>query len=333
MSREIVTSSTNGSTKRNFQCLDTRVILTKCSVDFQGAAHWLLEAQSRHSLRPPRLTYKPDIILSPVGSTVKPGITIRAIKQQTGARLLNYATDDPFNAAVNTSMFRKGIPDYDVYACTKRAIIDDVKAAGCSNAVYVPFGYKPEVHFPESAGSTEERKRFSSDIVFIGGCDRDRLPYITAMLKAMPDLRLHLYGGFWNRYPALRKYYRGFALGREFRLAVGGAKIVFNLIRRANRDDHVMRTFEIPACGGFMLTDKTDAQCSFLAEDKEASYFSSGEEMVDKIRYYLNHDTERQRIAEAGYRRITGGKNTYGDRLKTILRAVRTASTLTSQAI
>ncbi len=265
---------------------------------------------------------RPDLVLITCGKFLSPE-TIRSVKRETGALLVNYATDDPFNSAVNTPMFRKGIPCYDLYACTKKAIIDDVRKAGCGNVAYVPFAYKPEIHFPESTQSSEERKRYSSDLVFIGGCDGDRLPYIAAMLKAIPDLRLHLYGGFWNRHSALRKYYRGFALGREFRLAVAGAKIVFNLIRRKNRDDHVMRTYEIPACGGFMLTDRTDEQCSLLAEDKEASYFTSTEEMVDKIRYYLAHDSERRRIAEAGHRRITSGGNTYADRLKTIIGLVR----------
>lgn len=273
------------------------------------------------------LAFRPDVVLITCGKLLSPA-TIRSVKETTGALLVNYATDDPFNGAVNTPMFKKGIPYYNVYACTKKAIIDDVREAGCANAVYLPFAYKPEIHFPERAQNSEERKRYSSDIVFIGGCDRDRLPHIAGMLRAMPDLRLHLYGGFWNRHPAFRKYYRGFALGREFRLAVGGAKIVLNLVRRANRDDHVMRTFEIPACGGFMLADRTEEQCSFLAEDKEASYFTSTDEMIDRIRYYLVHDSERRQIAEAGYHRITSGRNTYGDRLKTIIEIVRRSSTV-----
>jgi spore maturation protein CgeB len=107
---------------------------------------------------------------------------------------------------------------------------------------------------------------------------------------------------------------------------VGGAKIMFNLVRRSNRDDHVMRTFEIPACGGFMLADRTEGQRAFLAEDREAVYFSTIDEMIEKIRYHLPRDAERRRIAEAGHRRITSGQNTYADRLKSIIEMVRGAS-------
>ncbi len=279
--------------------------------------YWRLNRRFREIVH----AFKPDVILATSGKNLSPA-SLRWVKEKTGALLVNYATDDPFNEAVTTSMFRQAIPLYDLYVCTKRAIIDDVRKAGCPNAMYLPFAYKPEVHFPEGPNTPDEKRRFTSDVVFIGECDEDRLPYITAMLKAIPDLRLHLYGGKWDRHPALRKYHRGFAIGHNFRLAVSGAKIIFNLVRKANRDDHVMRTFEIPACGGFMLADRTDGQRAFLTEDREAVYFSSVEEMIDKTRYYLDHPSERKRIAEAGRHRITSDKNTYKDRLRTIIELV-----------
>lgn len=267
------------------------------------------------------LSFKPNLIIVAKGMYLSPA-TLRAVKRGTGAILVNYATDDPFNTAVNNSDLLSSIHIYDIYACTKKAIREDIQKAGCVNVVYVPFGYKPNVHFPEAASSPAEAARFSSDVAFIGGCDRDRSSMVRDLLRRNPDVTLNLYGNFWDRHLAFRRHHRGWVLGRNYRLAVCGAKVALNLVRRANRDGHVMRTFEIPACGAFMLTDRTDEQGEFLAEDKEAAFFSSVEEMNDKIRYYLNHDAERQRIAQAGYRRITGEPNTYKDRLKTIFRMI-----------
>lgn len=68
-----------------------------------------------------------------------------------------------------------------------------------------------------------------------------------------------------------------------------------------------------------MLSERTDEHLALFTEDKEMACFSSDEELVDKIRYYLAHDAERQRIAQAGYHRVTTGKNTYFDRLQEIL--------------
>jgi spore maturation protein CgeB len=143
-------------------------------------------------------------------------------------------------------------------------------------------------------------------------------------MRAMPGLKLRLYGQYWERARAIRAYARGFAVARDYRLAVGGAKIAVNLVRRANRDDHVMRTFEIPACGGFMLTERTATHEELFHEDREAAFFGSPDEFVAKVRSYLPREDDRLRIAAAGHRKITLGHHTYGDRLAEIIEAAQT---------
>jgi spore maturation protein CgeB len=265
----------------------------------------------------------PDLVLIGKGAYFAPA-TLAAVRAATGASMVNWATDDPFNPASSTRELVESIALYDLYVCTKRAIMDDARRAGCANVAYVRFGYKPQVHFPEAPANDDEARRFESDVTFIGGGDVDRAPYFETLVRAIPGLRLHLHGGYWNRYPKLRPYWRGNATGRDFRLAVGGAKIAVNLVRRANRDDHVMRTFEIPACGGFMLTERTATHDELFSEDKEAAFFNSPDEFVAKVRSYLGRDEDRVRIAAAGHRKITQGRHTYGDRLAEIIEAVQT---------
>ena len=48
-----------------------------------------------------------------------------------------------------------------------------------------------------------------------------------------------------------------------------------------------MRTFEIPASKGFMLHEKSEEVMDFFEEGKEAEYFSSPEEVLDKLKFYL----------------------------------------------
>jgi spore maturation protein CgeB len=267
------------------------------------------------------LQFRPEVVLVVKGAFVAPQ-TLRRIKEETGAVLVNYATDDPWNPRVSTPDLVRAIPYYDLYACTKRAIMPDVQAAGCLRVIFVPFGYKPTVHYPEKPAAPEEHTRFESDVVFIGTCDADRVPYFEALAKNLPDLRLHLYGGYWHRHPLLRRYYRGFALGRDYRLALGAAKIALNFVRHANRDRHTLRSFEIPACGAFMLAERTEEHLEWFEEGKEAAYFDSPAELVEKVRYYLVRHQEREAIAWRGYLRVTRGGNTYKDRLATILQMV-----------
>ncbi len=261
---------------------------------------------------------QPDFVLVGKGAYFS-AATVRQVRDGTGATMVNWASDDPFNPACSTRDLVESIPLYDLYVCTKRALVDDVVRAGCARAIYLRFGYKPNVHFPEPPATEDEHRRYDCDVMFIGGGDADRAPYFETLVRALPELRLSLYGGYWDRYPALRRYSRGPAIGRDFRLAVGGAKICVNLVRRANRDDHVMRTFEIPVCGGFMLAERTDAHQELFEEDREAAFFSTSEELAAKVRQWLERDADRRQVAAAGLRRVIEGPNSYGDRLKEIL--------------
>jgi len=267
-------------------------------------------------------SFHPEMLLICKGAFIAPA-TLATIKRETGAILVNYATDDPLNQRVNTRELVDAIPLYDLYACTKRAIMADVVRAGCENVIYLPFAYKPSVHFPDPPQTREEHQRFDSDVVFIGGCDCDRAPFMKALVRALPGLNLALYGGKWSRSPSLRRYWRGFAVGRDFRMALGGSKIAINLVRRANRDGHVMRSFEIPACRTFMLAERTDEHLSLFRDRLEASYFKTPEDLIDQVRYYLANPQERAAIAAAGYGCVVSRGHTYSDRLRDLLNAAR----------
>ncbi len=267
--------------------------------------------------------FSPDVVLIGKGRWFTRA-ALEAAKKVSGAVLVNWATDDPFNRADNSRELLKSIPLYDLYVCTKKDIMSDVRSAGCENVVYARFGYKPEVHFPEAPATDDERKRFACDVMFAGGCDEHRVEYFEALLRAMPGLRLHLHGMYWDRARVLRPYARGMAMARDYRLAVGGAKIAVNLVRRANRDDHVMRTFEIPACGGFMLTERSSTHAELFSEDNDAAFFGTPDELAAMVRGYLARDEDRARIAAAGHHRVTQGRHTYADRLAEIIDAART---------
>jgi hypothetical protein len=110
--------------------------------------------------------------------------------------------------------------------------------------------------FAEAPATAEERNRFAADVAFVGEGDGDRRPFLRTLLKALPDLDLALHGGLWELNPTPRRYHRGTVRGRDFRLALGGPKVAVNLMRAQNRDDHVTRSFEGPACGAFMLNEQ-----------------------------------------------------------------------------
>jgi len=213
----------------------------------------------------------------------------------------------------------EALGQYDFVFSPRRANLVDLKAAGCRTVGYLPFAYDPSIHFIEAAPSGRE---YDSDVLFIGGADRSRVRYCRAIVS--DGLRLSLYGDYWDRYNETRNSFRGYADLKTSRTASAGAKICLCLARRANRDGHVMRTFEVPAMGGCMLTEDTAEHRELFGPDGEAVvYFRSIPDMVQRAKWLLQHETERRRLAATAHARITQGRNTYAHRLQAMLEAVR----------
>jgi hypothetical protein len=233
-------------------------------------------------------------------------------------RRLNYLTDDPWNPTHRAPWFLRALPQYDYVFSARRVTLGQLRGLGCPSACYLPFAYAPKLHFPESPANELERKQFASDILFAGGADRDRVPYMAALIQAGFDVAL--YGGYWERYPQTADFTHGHVDPQTLRKAVSAAKVSLCLVRRANRDDNVMRSFELPAMGACMLTEDTDKHREIFGDDGEAvAFFRTREEMVEKLHWLLAHDEERNRLKSAAHRVVTTGGNSYGDRLQTML--------------
>ena len=231
--------------------------------------------------------------------------------QRLGARVVNYSTDDPLNPIHRANWFMRDLPKYDAIYTPRRSNRDDLLRAGCKAVYYLPFAYSPDQHFREGGVANDP-----ADVVFVGGADADRIPLVTPLIDA--GIRLALYGGLWDRYQATRSAHRGFAGADDIRRITASAKVCLIVVRRANRDGHVMRSFEAAACGGCLLVEDTLEHREIFADT--VTYFSSPQQMVAQAKALLADQARRRRSAEASYRRVVvEGKNTYADRLQTIL--------------
>jgi len=64
-----------------------------------------------------------------------------------------------------------------------------------------------------------------------------------------------------------------------------------------------LRDFEVPLAGGFYLVERVREYDEFFKPGVEVETWGTLDELIDKIRYYLSHDTERRRIASAARQR------------------------------
>jgi spore maturation protein CgeB len=83
-----------------------------------------------------------------------------------------------------------------------------------------------------------------------------------------------------------------------------------------------LRIFDVPACGGFLMRDYTEELPEVFKIREEIEAYQSLEEMRDTLKYYLNHDGVREKIALKGYERVRKD-HTFHQRMLELLQIVK----------
>jgi spore maturation protein CgeB len=238
-----------------------------------------------------------------------------------GVTRINLLTDDPWNAAHRSRWFLEALPHYDHVFSPRSAVQADLSAAGVPRVHNLPFAYNPAVHFPQPTPTADPQDADRCDVLVVGGADRDRADLMGPLLATPLSVRLH--GVYWERFAATRSHARGMLDATGLRRATSAARMTVVMLRRANRDDHTMRTFEAPAMRGALLVERSTFHADlFGAEDDAVRYFTSGEELAAKALVLAREPEGHERLAARAHERITNGRHTYVDRLKTMLESV-----------
>ena len=223
-----------------------------------------------------------------------------------GIVLAHFNPDDPFapSAARTWHCFLKAIPQYDVHFVPRRQNVLEYENVGARRVVFqLPSrGFDPRIHHPLSASEGDVR-RFKSDVCFVGGLEEERKRSIQRLLGA--GIPITVWGEGWAK--ALSSWphaiVRSPVYHHDYGKAVAGSELCIGFLRKANRDGHTSRSIEIPACGSLLLAERTPDHCELFEEGREAEFFDSDEELIDKARYYLGHEQVRRRVASAGRER------------------------------
>lgn len=81
------------------------------------------------------------------------------------------------------------------------------------------------------------------------------------------------------------------------------------------------RPFELAGCKAFVISGFSEDIPAAYRENEEMVFYYSVPDLIAKIQYYLSHEVERQRIAQAGYDR-TLASHTYQKRFEDIFAKV-----------
>lgn len=249
--------------------------------------------------------------------------TLRLIKQLTGAQLIHY-TPDPQFLFCRSAYFESSIPLYDILLTTKPFELELYRQHGGRNLFLIHQSYDSTKLHPREL-SPDEMSRFSSDFCFIG----HRETHYVECLKAVRRVegRLRVWGPGWRKYARFHAWVRAIVSGDgvwgdDYALALNATSIGLCFLSKRYPETTTTRTFEIPGCRTFMLAERTEHHRELFEEGKEAEFFDSPEELVDKIRHYLLHPDQRQRIAAAGYERCLRSGYSDHNRMRQMLQII-----------
>ena len=222
-----------------------------------------------------------------------------------GIATVSYMIDNPFGTRQDPGwrLYMKDIPHYDLHVVQRDANIADYKSHGARDVIKIQTAYEPTIHFPPPAGWSDANR--DREVSFIGTPYDRRGEFLTRLWKEF-GVPVTVSGGLvWKEHlsaEAVAAMYRGHGeLFRDaYREGIWKAKINLSFLTHANKDEFAHKSFEIAACEGFLLVERSEGHLQRFVEDEEAVFFSTMEECVEKIRRYLPDEAARARIAAAG---------------------------------
>jgi spore maturation protein CgeB len=262
--------------------------------------------------------YVPDVLLT----TGSAPINARALHEigAMGVHRVNYSTDDPWSRVHRSSWLLAALKQYDAIFSPRRSNLEQLRALNRPAVHYLPFAFDPTLHFT-SAVEIDEQSDRGCDVLFVGGADRDRISMVVDLVTE--GFKVALYGGYWDRNPITRGVARGIASPEEIRRATHAASVSLCLVRRSNRDGHVMRSFEMAALGACMLVEGTEEHREIFGEEGDSVlFFHTPKEMVEKVRWLLANPSVRASLGRKVRARVATEGNTYAARLAFMLESV-----------
>jgi spore maturation protein CgeB len=223
--------------------------------------------------------------------------------RRAGVRVACFYPDNPFPP--HPSQRPETLPaarETDLYLIWSERLVGKLSAAGVRNPAFLPFAWDPEVfpyHEAESQGTWP-------GVVFLGGWDKEREGFLEELARHVP---LRIYGpAYWGTRTKLCSRVRRSWQGSDLRMAdaariVRESAICINLLRTQHiidgmPDGLIMRHFEVPGAGGFLLSTRGGGATTLFPEGETGEYFSDLAECVEKTKGYIANDPARRKLAE-----------------------------------
>lgn len=141
------------------------------------------------------------------------------------------------------------------------------------------------------------------DVGFYGRANDSRAELVIFLLKQ--GINVFVWGEGWAKYSKLQKSYRGYLAAKDLGKTICETKINLCFTMGGfGKPNFKGRVIEIGACNSFLLLEYYEGYLEYFKENKELVMFKDKDDLLNKIKYYLKKEKEREKIAANFYKRI-----------------------------
>ncbi|HKY98875.1 MAG TPA: glycosyltransferase [Gemmatimonadaceae bacterium] len=238
-------------------------------------------------------------------------------------RMIHYTPDTAFFAN-KSRYFTETVSQYDVVVTTKSFEAGLYAERGALKSLFVTTqGYDPEIHFPR-----RENSQRTKCVAFVGLAEPSREILIAALVENGIDVRLA--GAGWEtlvrRLRASPQFtFEGRSLfGEAYATLYSECWVGLGLLSKRFPELHTTRTFEIPACGAVLATERNEETVKFFS-DGEALFFRNAVDLAERLTKEFEREDSAglEQIAARGRARVITDARDYPAVLSRVLQDPR----------
>ena len=289
--------------KATYEHYNVFTALTKMGYD---AKFYMLECLNETSLVDSIKVFRPDITLfKPYSDTLRPEL-IGHINNELGFKVICWNGDD--DKYLKQSIKYAG--KVECIATNFKPAIKEYERQG-QKAVWFPYGANKDIF-----KNYKSKKVY--DCSFIGAIRPTRVFYLDKLANA--GLSILVKGAGWKNDGSTVVDID------EYVNIINKTKVNINISEDLMQNNELVtqikgRDFEVPMAGGFLITKDSSQIREFYKPNKEIVVYKDFNELIDKCKYYVKHDSKRERIALAGRARAVKYHD-YSVRLKTLFKEI-----------
>lgn len=229
----------------------------------------------------------------------------------------------------------------DMFFTMSQGRIEDYKKAGVPRVEWLTQAVHPDF-FPMVPLTPEEEEYYGCDVGFVGNLGTlpqylPRRQMLERVVKAGFSLK------WWGPRPSRKLKDLPFLLSKVCR-SYGGRFVYLESFSKAARGCRIflsqdsypeirlsmsVKIYTAMCCGAFYMCRRVEGIEELFTPDRELVLFEDYDEMVDKIRWYLDRPEERKKIAEAGRKKVLD-EHTYHKRFASMFDILRADGILPS---